>query len=899
MADTDPLARVLQLSSRGYYSAALSELNRLPLVKSRSPFAEPLRVELLERTGSHAEAEALALKLLRSRALPPSHRSLCEFSLGLILWEKGSTGEAVDCFKRAVMAATDADDLKATIWSQLRLLVSSAGMASGEPLPPLLKQIRHNVVKLGDPAVTAALHILLGETEAKRGLLGVANRHIRLGLSLLRKTDHIWLEALAENNLAALAIMRSDLALALTHAQRSLALATESGAAATMRAALGNLGNISYLRGEFDSAREQLQRAFQILPSRGEHAHGSLDSLARIYLAERRLAEAEVLLSQIESDIATSSDRSLYANRYALFTRIELLIRTGRSSEALDLLDELVRIVSEVEDRSLGLLALARQAEATAAVLGVGPAIEVLNRLAAKITSSGSPSHIAEYEFAVGRVMRAAGRPVSAAHHTTRGARIYRTIRYGAHMTDSDTLESDAGPAAHDTPGARQLQELAATVAYADRPELVATGLLSCIEDAGCATAAVALSQGPDGSCEVLAQLNAIDVSSKVRVFRIGAIGDRTLELHVQPLPDLESEATVNSIGFVVGVCQELERARLAEEERLTLWPADELPALGDDSVVAGRMRDVMLSARKVADSRVVVLITGESGTGKEVVARAIHRYSKRSMKPFVPFNCTAVPRDLVESHLFGFKRGAFTGADRDNPGLIRTAKDGTLFLDEVGDLSLESQPKLLRFLESGEISPLGEGAPFPVNVHVVAATNANLKRLVEQGRFREDLYYRLNVYPIELPPLRQRREEIAPLARHFVLKWSHELGKGGVSLTPELIAHLELYSWPGNIRQLSHEIGRMVANADPNQELTPDSLPSAVREQTEERQRQEDGLSVNLLLTGRMADAVSTVERRMIELALRRHGGHLDAAAAALGISRKGLYLKRQRYGF
>ena len=163
---------------------------------------------------------------------------------------------------------------------------------------------------------------------------------------------------------------------------------------------------------------------------------------------------------------------------------------------------------------------------------------------------------------------------------------------------------------------------------------------------------------------------------AELRPFPVGPARDRQVDLEVLPVQTPEAHATLNSVGFVIAAGQELERARLAREERLTLWPVDELPAEGDDSIVAGKMRDVMIYARKIAPTNVTVLVTGESGTGKEVMARALHRYSNRANKPFVPFNCTAVPRELIESHLFGFRRGAFTGADRDNPGLIRAAKD-------------------------------------------------------------------------------------------------------------------------------------------------------------------------------------------------------------------------------
>ena len=433
---------------------------------------------------------------------------------------------------------------------------------------------------------------------------------------------------------------------------------------------------------------------------------------------------------------------------------------------------------------------------------------------------------------------------------------------------------------------------------HAGRPELLATSLLAVLRDTDGITGARALARSTDGSETEIGRCGSLTDDTAIRTFQLGTASERTVELQVHAPLDVEAQATVNSISFIIAATLELERARVEREERQTLWPIDELPAIDDDSVVAGKMREVMLYARKIAQANVTVLITGESGTGKEVLARALHRYSPRSKKPFIPFNCTAVPRELLESHLFGFKRGAFTGADRDNHGLIRAAKDGTLFLDEIGELGLDLQPKLLRFLESGEIHPLGETAPFTVNVRIVAATNANLQQLVADGRFREDLYYRLNVIPMSLPPLRERREEIVPLAQHFALKWSHELGKGCMRVADDLMEHLVLYSWPGNIRQLSNEIHRMVAIAEAGTPLTLDHLSRSLRVETELLKRRAGGLEMAVSLTDRLDRAVSTVEREMIKVALRTNNGRVDPAAKSLGISRKGLYLKRQRFG-
>jgi transcriptional regulator with PAS, ATPase and Fis domain len=316
------------------------------------------------------------------------------------------------------------------------------------------------------------------------------------------------------------------------------------------------------------------------------------------------------------------------------------------------------------------------------------------------------------------------------------------------------------------------------------------------------------------------------------------------------------------------------------------------------NGIILGQMRELMVFAKRVAKTNISVLLTGESGTGKEILARAIHKYSTRADKPFMPFNCTAVPRDMLESQLFGHRRGAFTSADRDNPGLIRAAKGGTLFLDEIGELGLDLQPKLLRFLESGEISPLGETGPMNVDVRIIAATNRDLDELVREERFREDLFYRLNVIRLTIPPLRERRDEIPALIHHFVSRSARDLGKGRLRVAEETMERFLLYPWPGNVRQMQNEIRRIVALADVDGVLLPDILSPDIRKAAPKAPRGKDGVELIVPLTEKLTPTLAQVEREMIRLALKNTHGRLDAAAKALGISRKGLYLKRQRLG-
>jgi hydrogenase-4 transcriptional activator len=290
------------------------------------------------------------------------------------------------------------------------------------------------------------------------------------------------------------------------------------------------------------------------------------------------------------------------------------------------------------------------------------------------------------------------------------------------------------------------------------------------------------------------------------------------------------------------------------------------------------------------------VLITGESGTGKELVSRAIHVGSHRSAGTFLPYNCTTTGRDLADSQLFGHRRGSFTGAVTDQPGLIRTASGGTLFLDEIGDLPLDVQPKLLRFLEQHEIMPIGETKPQRVDVRVIAATNADLEQRVAEGKFREDLYYRLSVIRIHVPPLRERREEIPHLSTFFLRDAAERLGKPDVHLSSETLDVFSQYWWPGNVRQLKNEIQRAVALSAPGGAIEPSHLSPEIgttRLSSLSPLGTRPGRS-----TPNLASAVEQVERDLIQSALDRAGGNISETARSLGLTRRGLYLKIRRLG-
>jgi transcriptional regulator with PAS, ATPase and Fis domain len=299
-------------------------------------------------------------------------------------------------------------------------------------------------------------------------------------------------------------------------------------------------------------------------------------------------------------------------------------------------------------------------------------------------------------------------------------------------------------------------------------------------------------------------------------------------------------------------------------------------------------MNEVARSIERIKDSDSTVLVTGESGTGKELIARAIHRMSRRSEREFIPFNCSAAPADLIESMLFGHRKGTFTGAMTDSEGLIRAAENGTLFLDEIGDLPLSLQPKLLRFLQEGEVHTLGETAPRKVNVRVIAATHKDLEQLVREKAFREDLYYRVATLTIKVPPLRERLDDVSALISHYLTYYARRNDREIAGITWEAIRFLEEYSWPGNVRELAAEIERLVLFADENGYITPEHISRHI---CPEKDQSSSATSENL------DDLLDNYERRVITEALKRHDCNVAKASEALGLgSRQTLYKKLKR---
>ena len=301
-------------------------------------------------------------------------------------------------------------------------------------------------------------------------------------------------------------------------------------------------------------------------------------------------------------------------------------------------------------------------------------------------------------------------------------------------------------------------------------------------------------------------------------------------------------------------------------------------------------MRSVYDLIERVADSETTVFVTGESGTGKELVAAALHSLSRRRDQPFIAINCAAMPEGVLESELFGHTRGAFTDAKNDRPGLFLQAEGGTLFLDEIGDLPLTLQPKLLRVLQERTVRPVGGRSWVPINVRLIVATNRDLETAIEDGRFREDLYYRINVVHIDLPPLRSRAGDVLPLAQHFLRQFAARARKNILGISPAAAEKLVGYVWPGNVRELQNCIERSVALARYDQ-VGVDDLPERVRSYR----------SSHVIVAGDDPSELvrmEELERRYIVRVMETVGGNKTAAARILGLDRKRLYRMLDRLG-
>jgi DNA-binding NtrC family response regulator/tetratricopeptide (TPR) repeat protein len=677
-----------------------------------------------------------------------------------------------------------------------------------------------------------------------------------------------------------------------------------------MAGCASNLGFLALCAGHTDRARECLNHSLQLGPELSFVRLSAFDNFCQIAVYEDDVISAEPYLAQCAEVIASQNlpARSWYDLAHQL-TRCAYF----------DQREDYERIVAIAEDADPELARRQFRAIRTSLLCAKARALARLERhthadaaLAAAVRTCprGAVDPLIVLEASKGLCLSLRGDRATGAVHFDRALAACRAIghRYHERWIERDrrataqhagTAPADTRPHVAVTDTALLLSDVSAILGAGQAIDLLAHRTNAILQGT---TLADRVEVHSESGREYRPESSAAWTTAADGTFTIRLRGsDRLIAIHVRGVRSIEEISLMKSLADLVQVAVSRTADAENEDEDQNLWPRALPPGREDTVFRSPRMVELLRIAVRLASVDIPILIGGETGTGKEVFAHLIHEHSKVAKGPFVPFNCSAMSRELVESHLFGHRRGSFTGATDSFPGVIRGAEKGTLFLDEIADVDLAVQPKFLRFLESNEIQSVGELKPQQVQVRIIAATNANLEDLVAQGRFRSDLFYRLSVAKLALPPLRERKDEIPALASLFLERYSRECHRSGLKLGDDAVAALLLYNWPGNIRQLNNEIRRVVAmSADgrtiESTDFAPEILEPWNHRPTTAPEPASSAISVRADQT--LEQAISELEQHFIRRAMDTAGGRVAEAAQLLGLSRKGLFLKRRRRG-
>jgi hydrogenase-4 transcriptional activator len=892
--------------------------------------------------------------------LPPVLLSTLWRLHGRIAFAKGDQSRAIALLGRALRHAEQAHDSDAIGLAHYELGHCYKQVGDTAIVREHIAKAAPALHAAGNRRHLALLHSLSGIVLGQGGRLEEATAALRQAERLAASLQAQDVLGIIAGNQANVAMIQHRYDQALALAERSAALQEPNGPSRGLAIALANLGQVLIRLGKLPRAEKILLHA---LESRGQSQFNEItgavyDSLAQIALTRGSYEAAGDYLRQAGEAYGNyGSQTGLWYEWSIRVLEAKLAARRGANEDAL-------RISNEISAKAPPAEAIQAELIACEALLAGGRTVDAEKRIssvATRIDARAMPGAWGEFLRLRGTLHGSADRLSEAYHDIAQSASVFELIGEGYQAALSHLalgrLASRVGArsqAEHQFALAASMfealgaaRDLVETQKAATRlPSVEATDPLSSIDgddavvrrlvdaaafpqllghetaaavrdtlDADCAVVFIAPAEGDlklvawtGGDAD---RARAIALRAVGRSHGTGWViseqtghdiaGPRFVAiLSPRPIPDplrrrMRMIAAIAAQGF--DLCAARQRpaapAEIAHEQPLE-------PLLPGFLCASPAMARVAEQIQRLQGNELTVLITGESGTGKELVARAIHVGSLRSSAVFLPYNCTTTTRELADSQLFGHRRGSFTGAVNDQLGIVRTATGGTLFLDEIGDLPLDVQPKLLRFLEQGEIMPIGETRPQRVDVRVIAATNADLEQRVAEGKFRDDLYYRLTVIRISIPPLRDRREEIPHLTSLFVREISERLDKPDVFLTPDTLELMAQYWWPGNVRQLRNEIQRLVALSRVGQgigpeHLSPEITSSAIRQQAV---GQAPSSAVRLPITS-LAAAVDGLEREIIEATLHQSSGNISEAARTLGLTRRGLYLKLRRLGF
>ncbi len=897
--------------------------------------------------------------VLRER-IPPSTLSALWRLHGRLAAVRGDQSRAIGLLGRALKQAELALDSRAIGLAHYELAVCYRQLGDPAIVREEIAKAVPALHAAGDRRHVALAHSLAGITFAQSGRCDEAMAALRQAEQLAASAQAEDVLALVCGNQASVELIRHRHDQALALAERAVALHEHAGTLHGLAVALATLGQICVRLGDLGRAEQALRRALDVrTPVQARETSGAVhDTLAQIHLIRGDYDEAEASLSRAVESYGTYGEQTSRWYDWSLrLLAARLALRRGDRDGALqrasdlaatpgvppaDLLQaELIageallleRRLDEAE-RRLALVAARLDPRLVPGVWGeylrlragvhvhrghTTDAYHDLAQSASVFDLLGDRYQGAQSRLALARLVSRVGVRSAAERHLRDALAVFEALGAAPDLAAA-RAESAPRPAATTgeylaAPGEADDVIVRRLVDAAVMPDLLALETASALLEAAGADCAAVFLQSPAGDVRVAASAGcdadaalalarsvgrgAAYGSGEMRTESLGHEGD-DLRLGVVASSRAIGALTARRLRMIAAVARQ--GFELCGSRDRAAQPAERAALRSLDAILPGfvcasaAMSRVVEQIQRLQGNDLTVLVTGESGTGKELVARAIHAGSLRSGGMFLPYNCTTTTRELADSQLFGHRRGAFTGAVNDQAGLIRSAAGGTLFLDEIGDLPLEVQPKLLRFLEQGEVLPIGETRPLRVDVRVVAATNADLEQRVAEGKFREDLYYRLTVLRIHVPPLRERREEIPHLCALFLREACERLNKPDVQLSREALDLFSQHWWPGNVRQLRNEIQRAVALGTAGglvgiEHLSPGF--SALREEVRHAVGQP-ALRSDVTL----AAAVDDLERTLIRTALDRSDGNVSEAARALGLTRRGLYLKMRRLG-
>jgi len=879
------------LFTTGRHKDAMRELQLITSSRELDVAEQVLHAELLCARGDFDASMDIAQPLLLRSNLTDLQRSQLRFTLGQVCFDRGHVTKGIEHFRSGADLASKSGNLVEECRLRVQLLRNEIRWMGLRHAGAGLESLRRKIHQSASPSMALFFHIALTEFAARLSLLPRAREHLETGRALLSEVTNLDFHRHFRHTEIALTAAEgaTDEALHL-----ALAWAQEVGTEALSVNMCSMTGHLLVMQARFDEAEEWLRRASERARVPGGREIGILDNVMFLRLSQGDLPAAGIIAESIRRMVDDNDDlrdSTYYLWHVVIYVR--WLYSLGRFDEGLGELNRLMPRIVRLADRRLlsrtkllnaeGLGKIGKRASAITLVGEVleeipEPPLEVLGEAARTIgglVANEHPAVAAAYLDRAEETMKALGNKAL--------ADTIRDERRGSVHLDQPRTAVDRSISSDWT------ERMAGILSAGGHPPLLASMTQALISETG---AAVNVTLRRPEARKTAPTNNSIRIALGVHL-------NTHYELHVEPAATAIDHATLLAIARIVRSSVELANARRVEREHAALWPTQSATPTMGLICSSEKTLDLLKTIQRVAATSVAVLLTGETGVGKELFARALHVASPRNDRVFLPFNCSTVPREVIDSQLFGHKRGSFTGAVSDSPGVIRAAVGGTLFLDEIGEMAIDTQPKLLRFLESGEVLPLGDTKPQQVDVRVVAATNANLDQLVADGRFREDLFYRLNVVRIDIPPLRERREEIPALVDHFLERFGQELDKPLLRIADETLEYLVLYRWPGNVRQLANEIRRLVAMAEPGAVIMPAHLSNDVFESRKTVPADRPARLFDEVVTRidqPLTAAVEHIERAAIQRALAVTNGHLDEAARILGLSRKGLYLKRQR---